>query len=76
MKKKSESAEKKGIGDDERMTEVYVRKIFLGLKFCLLITNLTQHSDTPLYFKMGIKYGSKDGGNRKNGESPPITLLN
>jgi hypothetical protein len=27
MKKKSESAGKNGIGDDERMTEVYVRKI-------------------------------------------------
>ncbi len=27
MKKKSESARKNGIGDDERMTEVYVRKI-------------------------------------------------
>ena len=27
MKKKSESAGKNGIGDDERITEVYVRKI-------------------------------------------------
>ncbi len=27
MKKKSELAGKNGIGDDERMTEVYVRKI-------------------------------------------------
>ncbi len=32
MKKKSESAGKNGIGDDDRMTEVYVRKISAKIK--------------------------------------------
>jgi len=32
MKKKSESAGKNGIGDDERMTKVYVRNISAKMK--------------------------------------------
>ncbi len=40
MKKKSESAGKNGIGDDERMTEVYARKISAKMEYDEIMTEV------------------------------------